>query len=270
MPLPAIKLIPMSLIDEPDNAMRIDIPDEDIAERARSIRLVGLIHPIAVTRKDGRYQIQAGHVRFLACKNLGREEIECRDWTDTGVPPEFIKAHENLQRRDPNDAETAEYLKTLVDSGKHDLESLMSLTGKSEDWIAKRLSLFRGSKDVYDALYAGKIGIGQALVLNRFPDQFRAQFLGNAITTGAPVRIIEQWLSEVKAQFPEGSQVQTQPAAPAVPVVIPSMQVEPCILCKESTAHWTLVKVTVHQRCIKDVCESIEAQLARLPQQEGR
>lgn len=255
----AVKLIPMSLIDPPDVAMRTDIDDDYIYELARSIRDNGLINAISVTRHDGRYRVEAGHCRYLAYKSLGREEIEARDYTDSGIPVGAIKGHENLMRRDPSDGELTLWLGEMQEVHHYDLETLQRITGKSEDWLAKRLSLYSGDENVFNALLNRQINLGHALVLNKFPDDFRAMYLQNCINSTPPIKVLERWLTDLKMQFPEGKMPEVEEQAP-VPVVVPGITpVAQCAICGHAHSSWTFVQANVHAGCLDTVFKALQA-----------
>ena len=76
---------------------------KDIPELAESIRKVGLLEPIVVAPAEtaGKYEILTGQRRFLAHKELGREEIMAVV-LDERVDPttaKGISVTENLVRR---------------------------------------------------------------------------------------------------------------------------------------------------------------------------
>ena len=252
------KSIPLHLIDEPDPPMRSDIPDEYIADLADRIARQGLINPISVFRRADRYEIAAGHCRYLAHKKLNRSHIECRDFTESGLTPEEIKATENLHRKDVNDADTAVYLGQIQEKYHYPLEKLMEITGKSEFWINQRLELFSGDQDVFMALHAGKINIGQAVELNKYPDQFRIQYLTIAIESTPPVKQLTKWRKELIAMGLD--QYKEQPTAdgqtPAQPV--PGLVDPACELCGGTAQPWTMKFIRVHEFCAARVIAALK------------
>ena len=68
--------IPLDVIDEIDN-QPFPINEEKIEQIADSIENVGVIEPIIVVEKLGRYKILSGRHRYRACKKLGKKEIPC-------------------------------------------------------------------------------------------------------------------------------------------------------------------------------------------------
>ena len=68
--------IPLDVIDEIDD-QPFPINEEKIEQIADSIENVGVIEPIIVVEKLGRYKILSGRHRYRACKKLGKKEIPC-------------------------------------------------------------------------------------------------------------------------------------------------------------------------------------------------
>ena len=68
--------IPLDVIDEIDN-QPFPINEEKIEQIADSIENVGVIEPIIVVEKLGRYKILSGRHRYRACQKLGKNEIPC-------------------------------------------------------------------------------------------------------------------------------------------------------------------------------------------------
>ena len=69
--------IPLDVIDEIDD-QPFPINEEKIEQIADSIENVGVIEPIIVVEKLGRYKILSGRHRYRACKKLGKEERPAR------------------------------------------------------------------------------------------------------------------------------------------------------------------------------------------------
>jgi len=257
--LPQGKLIKMSLIDEPDVAMRVSIDDDKLRQLAESIRETGLINPIAVVAQGGRYKIYAGHRRWLAHKMLGRYEIEARDYTGVDIPPEQIKGHENLFQDKPHDGEIVVWLGDLQEKYNYPLDKLQAITGKSENWLSDRLGLYRGDRAVFDALLAGQIKIGHALELNRFPDEYRTMYLLQTIQSTPPVRLVEQWRRDVALIVMQPIQP-TAPGAPVEATQLPgAVSIDPCVLCGEGHSSWTIIIVRVHKGCLQTVIDALHA-----------
>src|SRR6266567_3671998 len=70
----------------------------DIADLADSIRRLGLIHPIVITRD---YALVAGHRRLSACRSLGWTAIPFQFYDEIDpLQRELVETEENTRRKD--------------------------------------------------------------------------------------------------------------------------------------------------------------------------
>jgi len=92
-------------IDPNRDQPRKQFDEESLKELSESIRAVGVIQPIIVTKKGARYMIVAGERRWRAARMAELTEIPAivRDWDEmTRMKAALI---ENLQRNDLNPVE---------------------------------------------------------------------------------------------------------------------------------------------------------------------
>lgn len=147
--LNTVKEISLTAINEDINQPRKDFNPEKITALAESIKEKGLIQPIIVKQSGKGYLIVAGHRRYKAFKQLGKETIPCiiRDEVLSEVDLTEIALIENLQRDDLNTLEVAEsiyHLKKIRDIKQREIAVI---TGYSEGNISKYIQLFEIVKD---------------------------------------------------------------------------------------------------------------------------
>ena len=76
--IPEILMIPTERIQVGEFCRR-PVKEDKVNELAQSINLQGLIHPpVVVPEEGGKYRLAAGWHRYLACRQLGRQQIPCR------------------------------------------------------------------------------------------------------------------------------------------------------------------------------------------------
>ncbi len=90
--------------------MRIPICEIAVAQRRRgldeatvarlmsSIEIIGLLHPITITKRETGYGLVAGLHRLEACRRLGHLEIEVAEIGETALQIELAEIDENLIR----------------------------------------------------------------------------------------------------------------------------------------------------------------------------
>jgi ParB family chromosome partitioning protein len=136
---PVGRLIPIEEIDPNPNQPRQTIGD--LSELVASIREKGVLEPILVRQREGRFQIIAGERRYRAAVEVGLDEVPCieRECDDAEVVE--IALIENLQRKDLSPFEEADGLRTLADKYGYTHETMAEHLGKSRSSITETLSL---------------------------------------------------------------------------------------------------------------------------------
>ena len=112
IPSPAGGILMLS-VDEivVNDQVRKNIDPEGLMDLAENIKKHGLINPVTVRRlPSGKYEVVAGHRRFLAVKEvLGKEVIECRVLNITSDSEKVaVQISENVQREDLHPVELAD------------------------------------------------------------------------------------------------------------------------------------------------------------------
>lgn len=136
-----IKNIPISDIVSSPYQPRTIFDDEKIDELCQTIKTHGVIQPIVVRVRDGRYEIIAGERRWRAVTKLGMDSIPAiiRDFNDSQAAS--IALIENLQREGLTAIEEAVAYQKLIDLHQLTQESLAQRLGKSQSTIANKIRL---------------------------------------------------------------------------------------------------------------------------------
>jgi len=120
----------------------------DLSELMASIAEKGIIEPLIVRQRGGRYQIVAGERRYQAAVQVGLRELPVviRDVDDNEVVE--VALVENIQRKDLSAFEEAEALHALTDRCGYTHEDLARRMGKSRSSITESLALAQMPADV--------------------------------------------------------------------------------------------------------------------------
>jgi len=96
------KKIPVDLIEVGPEQARLRAVDKNIDDLAENIKRFGLLHPISVFPREGKYELIEGQRRLLAVKKLGWKEIDARIMSRIADPIEAkaISFSENFLRED--------------------------------------------------------------------------------------------------------------------------------------------------------------------------
>ena len=132
--------------------------DEDrIDELCQTIKTHGVIQPIVVRLRGGKFEIIAGERRYRAVKKLGYESIPAiiREFNDSQAAS--IALIENLQREGLTAIEEAMAYTQLMEMHQLTQESLAQRLGKSQSTIANKIRLLQLGADVKKALMERQI-----------------------------------------------------------------------------------------------------------------
>jgi ParB family chromosome partitioning protein len=118
-----VKEIPISEISIGPLNIRSDLQsgteDSNLEDLARSIQEKGLLNPLTVLYKNGKYEVVVGKRRFMACKSLDWKTVPAIVRTDLDdVDARILSLIENVHRADlhPLDkARRALILRTCTD-----------------------------------------------------------------------------------------------------------------------------------------------------------
>ncbi|PJZ43861.1 ParB/RepB/Spo0J family partition protein [Leptospira brenneri] len=126
-----------------ENNPRKTFNETTIRELAESISQYGLLQPIVVRKKAGKYELINGERRFRAHRFLKRKTIlaivKNVEQIDISKLPE-IKLVENLQREDLSESDLALSLQELKGRHKETNEQLAKRINKSAQWVKTKIA----------------------------------------------------------------------------------------------------------------------------------
>jgi ParB family chromosome partitioning protein len=136
---PIGRMVPIDQIDPNPNQPRQVMGD--LSELMASIAEKGIIEPLVVRQRGGRFQIVAGERRYQAAVQVGVRELPVviRDVDDHEIIE--VALVENLQRKDLTPFEEAEALQSLAARGHLTHEDIARRLGKSRTAITESLAL---------------------------------------------------------------------------------------------------------------------------------
>jgi ParB family chromosome partitioning protein len=229
-----VKDIDIERIDPPAYSVRSVIDDAELMELAEDIKRVGLIHPCTVSPCGERYEIVAGHRRYLAHKLLNAKTVRCQILIDTGADADMIKLMENYSRSEIAPLDEALYFSQLIEKHKLSQAQLAIKTGRSPSYIGQRLGLLMLPSTVAEALAAGSITASTAIALGKCPNpDYLPYYLSQAVEQGANARTVSAWIAgcPLAAQSVNPSDLE-KPVVPltSAPPITPSWL---CGICQE-------------------------------------
>lgn len=188
-----LREIPVERVDGSPYQPRRDFRPEELRELSESIRSAGLLQPISVREKDGRYELIAGERRLRAVRQLGWTSVPAivREYDDRAALT--LALVENLQREDLNPVEEAEgYARLSAEFGLTQNE-IAELVGKDRSTVANLLRVLQLPASVRRMLERGEITLGHARPLLALGDPREVERIAReAAEHGLSVRAIEE------------------------------------------------------------------------------
>ncbi len=145
---PRIRMISINKIDASPHQARTELGD--IEELMASIKEKGILQPIIVREKNGRYEIIAGERRCIAAKNVGLKDVPCIEMNVSDNEAMELALIENLQRKDLNVFEEADGLNGLADIYGYSHKQISEKIGKARSTITEIISINKIPKKIRD------------------------------------------------------------------------------------------------------------------------
>lgn len=152
-------------IDPNRDQPRKTFDEESLAELSASIKAVGVIQPIVVTKRGARYSIIAGERRWRASRMAGLSAVPAivRELSDEQAA--LLSLIENLQRENLNPVEEALGYRDLIERFGLTQEEAASRVGKSRANVTNILRILRLPESVLAIVRNGSLSYGHARTL---------------------------------------------------------------------------------------------------------
>lgn len=170
-----ISYLPVELIYPSPVQPRKHFAQDSLAQLADSISQYGVLNPLTVRRRSGRYELVAGERRLRAAKLAGLTEVPCIVVDVNMEESSLLALVENLQRRDLDFVEEAEGIFQLIKLFGMSQEEAARRLGKSQSAVANKLRLLKLPPDILDTLRSEDMTErhGRALLRLKTPQEQR-------------------------------------------------------------------------------------------------
>jgi ParB family chromosome partitioning protein len=202
----SINEIDIDLIRPNPEQPRTRFTEQALADLAKSIAANGIVQPIVVRPKDGRYEIVAGERRWRAAQRAGLHRIPAavKEVADDKLLE--LALIENIQRQELNPIEEAKAYRKLIDNIGLTQEEVSERVGRERSLVATTIRLLQLPDDVQGLVEEGKLSAGHGRAILMASD--------SAAQRRAARRVIEDGLS-VRETERLVKQMGKTPGAPA-------------------------------------------------------
>lgn len=168
--------------------------DPEALERlSESIRRSGLMQPIVVRVRGGRYELIAGERRLLAAKRAGLSRVPAMVREVDDLEAAQLALVENLQREDLNPLERSGGFRMLMKQFGLSQTDVADVVGVDRSTVGNLIRLAELEPEIQGMVGRGELGLGHAKVLlGMMPGEYRVRVARAAARRGWSVRKLEQ------------------------------------------------------------------------------
>ncbi len=193
-------VVDIQKVDRNPKQPRKKFDENALEELADSIRQVGVLQPILVTKKGDIYEIVAGERRWRAARLAELKEVPVivREFTEQEI--DEISLIENLQRQDLNAIEEAQAFKRLKEEHGMTDDQIAEKVSKSRAAITNSMRLLKLDNRVQEMVIDEKISMGLARALLGVEDSDKQfEMAQDAFDKRMSVRDVEKLVKQMNA-----------------------------------------------------------------------
>ena len=172
---------------------RKNFQEDALRQLAESMREIGIIQPLVVFKREGKYFIVVGERRWRAAQLLKWEKVPAlvREFSDNDIMAEALI--ENIQREELNAMEIAEGIEALISQSGEGQQDIADKLGMNRTTVTNFLRLLKLPAKVKEYVASEKLDQGHARAL--------LSLKSNADILEAAERIIRKKLSVRQAEM---------------------------------------------------------------------
>lgn len=199
-----IKVVDINDVEPNFGQPRKQFDEEELHELSRSILEHGILQPLIVSEKAGKYQIVAGERRYRAARIAGLSELPIIIKNFSEQQTLEVALVENIQRADLNPMELASAYSLLMERFDLNQDEVADKVGKSRPAVANILRLLKLSSYVQEKLREGLISYGHARALLGLKDSnVQKELTDLIIEKQLSVREVEKYVQQLLEQKEE-------------------------------------------------------------------
>ncbi len=219
----AFRELPVGSVSPNPYQPRTRLDETALTELTASIEASGLLQPVIVRSKNGRYELIAGERRWRAVQRLGWPKIPAiiKDADDKTLLT--LALIENLQRNDLNAIDEAAGYERMGQEFSIPQAEIARLVGRNRSTVANLLRLLKLPGEVKELVQEGKLSEGHAralLAVEAEPEMVR--LAREAVEQGWSVREVE---ARTRGEAPSGVVAPSPTARPRAPQKMASADV---------------------------------------------
>jgi len=202
----------------PEFDQRFSLDEEADRDLVESIRELGILLPLIVRKKDGKFEIVAGNRRFIASDVVGLPAVPCVITTKSDEEIDKIQLHENLKRLPLSHLDQAITFLHLMEKYTLTETQIAKLIRKSVAYVSQHMCLLNADEELVKAVRDRKLNFTVARELMQVKNQKDLHnFIKYAADDGASSTVVRRWAEESNrkpVELPEQDQQETENPPP--------------------------------------------------------
>lgn len=193
-----VKTVDINDVEPNFGQPRKKFDEEELRELSQSILEHGIIQPLIVKEKSGKYEIVAGERRYRAARLAGLHELPIiiKDFSEQQTLE--VALVENIQREDLNPMELASAYSLLMEQFELSQEQVADKVGKSRPAVANIMRLMKLTPYVQEKLRDNEISYGHARALLAIKEVKEQKELADLIIKNElSVRDVEKYIQRL-------------------------------------------------------------------------
>lgn len=221
------KVVNIGELVRPIPPVRQKFDEEELDILTESIRVEGIISPLTVRPKNGKYEVIDGDSRLHAAFKAGLREVPVvvRDVDDRTV--HVLRILSNTNRSNPDTVSEAKYIAHVISQGDFGVKEYAEQLGHGIKWVNDRLTIAEMPDYMQDGLTDKKVPLGVALELFQIKDdRIRYNYFREAARSGMSVQSAKVSMLQANEAI-EALEERDEPVnAENVPVVVRTPMVQ--------------------------------------------
>jgi ParB/RepB/Spo0J family partition protein len=250
--------INLDLLLEPPIAVRASMDNNKLSELAEDIRRHGVLQNLVVVTSDGKYEIIAGHRRYLAARIAGLVAVPCLIFDELAEAKYAVMLSENGFREDVTAAEEGMFFLDLAEKHGWSEEQICHQVGRSADYVNERVKLVREFPVLMQAVAARELNWSQCKAIMRCKNpKYIPQLIEQAHVHGASARTLSHMVDQYK--FQDSMAAGNAPAAsPGFAPVFIEPAKQRCVWCSRDDDQPNVTTIAIHSYHVKDLTEFLK------------
>lgn len=257
--MPERRDLNVDLLLEPPITVRMGMDETKLSELAEDIRRHGVLQNLVVVTSNGKYEIVAGHRRYLAARIAGLVAVPCLIFEELEDAKYAVMLAENGFREDVTAAEEGVFFLDLAENHNWNEEQICHHVNRSADYVNERVKLVQKFPEVMKRVAAREMNWSQAKAIMRLKNvQWQAYLIEQACTHGATARTLSNMVDQFHAQD-LAAQGKPAPHTPEHHRLLQEPERQVCEWCQRNDDQVNLTTLQIHSYHVKDLREFLRA-----------